>query len=406
MVAAEVTTAVQLFQETRNSRARALLGAAGLGLALLAVACSDFSVGRFGTSPAPASGPTTAMGSGQVKVGLVLPLSATGNAGFAAQSMKNASDMALTEFNNPNIQLLVNDDAGTAPGAQQAAQQAMQQGSEIVLGPLFAHSVQAAAPVTRARDIPMIAFSTDANVAAAGVYLLSFLPESDVDRMVDYAMANGKRSFAALVPDSAYGSVVDAEFRQAVGRKGGRVVGLERYPTDSQRIHDAVLRIAPAAREVDAFFVPDGAETLPLVVQSLSANGFDLRRIQLMGTGLWDDPRVFADPGLQGGWFAAPDSAGYRNFSARYRRRFGQDPVRPSTLAYDAVSLVAKLVSTQGPRRFTTEVLANPSGFSGIDGIFRFRPDGTNQRGLAVLRVTRAGGEVISPAPRSFTSGT
>ena len=51
--------------------------------------------------------------------------------------------------------------------------------------------------------VPMIAFSTDANVAAAGIYLLSFLPESDVDRVIDYAIASGKRSFAALVPDSA-----------------------------------------------------------------------------------------------------------------------------------------------------------------------------------------------------------
>jgi ABC-type branched-subunit amino acid transport system substrate-binding protein len=404
---------VQPFQETRISRARALLGVTLLGvtwiaLALLAAACSGIPGARFGSPFSPPNQsqpqPNAAIGAGQIKVGLVLPLSAIGNAGFAAQAMKNAGDMALAEFNNTTIQLLVKDDAGTPPGAQQAAQQAVQQGAEIVLGPLFAPSVQAAAQVTRPRNIPMIAFSTDTNIAAAGVYLLSFLPESDVDRIVDYAMANGKRSFGALVPDTPYGSVVDAEFRQAVGRKGGRVVGLEHYPVDRQQMQAAVARIAAAAREMDAVFVPDGAETLPAVVQSLSANGFDLRRIQLLGTGLWDDPRVFADPGVQGGWFAAPDSAGYRNFVGRYRRRFGQDPVRTSTLAYDAVSLVAKLAGT--PRRFAAEVLTNPSGFSGIDGIFRFRSDGTNQRGLAVLRVTSAGGEVISPAPRSFTSGT
>ncbi len=404
---------MQPFQETRISRARALLGVTLLGvtwiaLALLAAACSGIPGARFGSPFSPPNQsqpqPNAAIGAGQIKVGLVLPLSAIGNAGFAAQAMKNAGDMALAEFNNTTIQLLVKDDAGTPPGAQQAAQQAVQQGAEIVLGPLFAPSVQAAAQVTRPRNIPMIAFSTDTNIAAAGVYLLSFLPESDVDRIVDYAMANGKRSFGALVPDTPYGSVVDAEFRQAVGRKGGRVVGLEHYPVDRQQMQAAVARIAAAAREMDAVFVPDGAETLPAVVQSLSANGFDLRRIQLLGTGLWDDPRVFADPGVQGGWFAAPDSAGYRNFVGRYRRRFGQDPVRTSTLAYDAVSLVAKLAGT--PRRFAAEVLTNPSGFSGIDGIFRFRSDGTNQRGLAVLRVTSAGGEVISPAPRSFTSGT
>ena len=57
-------------------------------------------------------------------------------------------------------------------------------------------------------------------------------------------------------------------------------------------------------------------------------------------------------------------------------------------------------------QRFAPEILTNPSGFSGVDGIFRFRADGTNQRGLAVLRVTPAGPQVISPAPRAFSAGT
>jgi len=70
------------------------------------------------------------------------------------------------------------------------------------------------------------------------------------------------------------------------------------------------------------------------------------------------------------------------------------------------VALVAALVKTQGPQRFSEQVLTNASGFAGIDGVFRFRPDGPNERGLAVLRVTPSGGQVISPAPHSFQPGT
>jgi len=64
---------------------------------------------------------------------------------------------------------------------------------------------------------------------------------------------------------------------------------------------------------------------------------------------------------------------------------------------------VAALVKTQGPQRFSDQVLTNTSGFSGIDGVFRFRADGTNERGLAVLRVTAGGGQPVSPAPRAFS---
>jgi ABC-type branched-subunit amino acid transport system substrate-binding protein len=157
--------------------------------------------------------------------------------------------------------------------------------------------------------------------------------------------------------------------------------------------------------QVDALFIPDGADAVPQIVQALAANRVNLRRLQLLGTGLWDDPRIFSDKLLQGGLYAAPESASFRNFSGRYRARYGQDPVRTATLAYDAVALVAALVKTQGAQRFSEAVLTNSSGFSGIDGIFRFRPDGTNERGLAVLRVEPTGGQAVSPAPRSFGNG-
>jgi ABC-type branched-subunit amino acid transport system substrate-binding protein len=363
-----------------------------------------------GGAPTPQPGEQAAanasVGEGQVRVALILPLSAQGNAGVAAQSMKNAAEMALAEFKSPNIQLLVKDDGGTPQGAQAGAQQAISEGAEIIIGPLFAQSVSAVGQVARARNIPVIAFSTDASVAARGVYLLSFLPETDVHRIVDFAIARGKRSFAALLPDNAYGTVVEAAFQQEVSRRGGRVLALEKYPLDSNRMAEAVRRVGQAANQVDAIFIPDGADAVPQVVQALAASGVNLKRLQLLGTGLWDDPRIFSTAVLDGGWYAAPESTGFRNFSGRYRARYGQDPVRTATLAYDAVALVAALVKTQGSQRFSEQVLTNASGFAGIDGVFRFRPEGPNERGLAVLRVTPSGGQVISPAPRSFQPGT
>jgi branched-chain amino acid transport system substrate-binding protein len=376
------------------------------GSTLLLAGCTGAGLpGAFQSAGPPQA--SANIGTGQVKVGLILPLSAGGNAGVAALSMRNAAEMALAEFNNPDLQLLVKDDGGSAPGAQQAAQQALDEGAELILGPLFAHSVGAVGQLARAKGVPVIAFSTDANVASRGVYLLSFLPESDVDRIIGYAAGQGKKSFAAAVPDNAYGTVVEAAFKQMVARRGGRVVALERYPLDRAQMQIAVRNVAAAGNTADAVFLPDGADSVSAVVQTLSAGGVDTRRVQLLGSGLWDDPQIFSNSALEGAWYAAPDSTGFRNFSARYRTRYGQDPVRTATLAYDAVALVAALTKTQGPQRFTEQVLTNTSGFNGIDGLFRFRPDGTSQRGLAVLRVAPAGGQVISPAPKSFTgSGT
>jgi branched-chain amino acid transport system substrate-binding protein len=388
---------------TRRASLAALVAAA----AALLAACSSsssylsgFPTTAPGTQPAQ---PAATLGTGQVKAALILPLSAPGNAGIAGQAMRNAADMALAEFNAPNIQLLVKDDAGSVDGARQAAQQALNEGAEIIIGPLFAQSVTAVGQVARARNVPVIAFSTDANVASPGVYLLSFLPETDVQRIVQYSSSVGKRSYAALIPDNPYGTVVEAAFRQDVGRRSGRIVALERYPHDKAAMAAPIKTVAGAAAHAEALFIPDGSDAVPDVVQQLAGDGVNMKRLQLLGTGLWgDDPRINATPALDGGWYAAPDPSGYRNFANRYAARFKQQPVRTATLAYDAVALIAALVKTQGAQRFSPEILTNPSGFSGIDGLFRFRSDGTNERGLAVLRVTPSGPQVVAPAPRSF----
>ncbi|MGF6311885.1 ABC-type branched-subunit amino acid transport system substrate-binding protein [Bradyrhizobium sp. i1.8.4] len=363
---------------------------------------SQFSSPFGGNQEAGPAGPPQqpqAVGTGQVKIGLILPLSASGNAGLAAQSMRNAAEMALAEFQNPNIQLLIKDDGGSPQGAAQGTQQALSEGAEIILGPLFAGSVPATAQLTRPRGTSVIAFSTDSSVAGRGVYLLSFLPESDINRIVDYSAGIGKRSFAAMVPDNAYGNVVEAAFKQAVGRKNGRVVAFEKYGAGRAT---PARTVAQALGQADALLIADDGDSVVATADALTAAGANLRSIQLLGTGLWDNPRVFASPVLQGGLYAAPDPSGFRSFAGRYRAKYGGEPVRTATLAYDAVALMAALARTQGAQRFAPETLTNPSGFAGIDGLFRFRSDGTNERGLAVMKVASGGGTPVAGSPKSF----
>ena len=348
-------------------------------------------------------GPT--IGAGSVKVALVVPLSGPGQAQAAAVSLRNAAELALAEFQAPDLTILVKDDAGTPEGAREATKQALAEGAELIIGPLFAGSVRAAGQVARQANRPVLAFSTDASVATRGVYLLSFLPQSEVDRIVDHATAQGRRSFAALIPDTPYGGVVEAEFREAAARRGARVVAIERYAAGQAQA--AVARLAPAIAgqtpQADALFLPENADGLPAVAEALRGAGFNPQRVKPVGTGVWNDPRAFQLAALQGGWYAAPDAIGFETFAGRYRARFGSDPTRLATLSYDAVSLAAALVRTQGTQRFSEAALTNPSGFAGADGVFRFRSDGTNDRALAVYEIRNGAAAPLSPAPRNLS---
>jgi hypothetical protein len=160
--------------------------------------------------------------------------------------------------------------------------------------------------------------------------------------------------------------------------------------------------IGGASPQADTIFIPESAEGLPAVDQALQSVGFDPRRVKPLGTGVWNEPRAFSLRSLQGGWFASPDSRGFDAFAARYRARYNSDPVRLATLSFDAVSLAAALVRTQGSQRFTEGVLTNPAGFAGADGVFRFRSDGTSDRALAVHEIRDGTLATISAAPRTL----
>lgn len=383
-------------------KARAL--AVLLPLALAACGGGTSGLPGFDSgSPAPGTAPTgQTIGNGKVKVGLVLPLTAEGQGAIVGNSLKNAAEMALAEFPNADLTLLVKDDRGTPEGARAATQEALSEGAELIIGPLFAPSVQAAAQVARGANRPIIAFSSDTSVASRGVYLLSFPPENDVNRVIAYASQQGRKSFAALLPDTAYGKVVEAAFQQAVASRGGRVAAIEHFGADPAAMRSAVQRLMPSLQQADALFVPAAADTMPTLGQLLQEAGYNPAKVKPLGTGVWNDAGVARVPAVQGGWFASPDTAGFNAFAGRYQQRFNSAPTRTATLAYDAVSLSAALARTQGSQRFSESVLTNASGFAGADGVFRFRTDGQVERGLAVLELRNGQIVTINAAPRDL----
>lgn len=340
------------------------------------------------------------VGTGPVRVGAILPLTQNGDPSVIGQSLRNAAQLAVEESGASDITLMIVDDHSTPDGAAQAAQQVVGAGAEIIVGPLFAADVVQAARAAKSANRPVIAFSTDTTVASRGVYLLSFLIESYVDRIVDYAATHGKKSFAVLAPESDYGNVAVSAFQTAAGRLDAHVVTIARYPPGQPAT--GMQEIAGVASEIDALFIPEQAEGMPAVNAALASSGL---KAQILGTGVWNDPRVLKLPALQGAWFAAPDSAGFAAFSQRYKAKFNSSPTRLATLSYDAVSLVAALSRTQGPQRFSDAVLTNASGFNGADGVFRFHAEGRNDRGLSVMEINNGDATVVSPAPHSFAGG-
>ena len=385
------------------------------------------------------SPPPPVSGSG-VRLAMVLPLS--GRMSTLGQALLNAAQLAIFHFGDESIELLVHDTRGSAAGAAEAASRAIADGASIILGPLLAGSVRAAAPAARAANVPLIAFSSDRSVAGNGVYTMGFLPSQQVHRVVAFAHSKGLRRFAILAPNDAYGNTVVNALHAAAAARGASVVRSKRYSPKTVDFSGIVRQLANfdsrrqrllaqraqlkkrndklAKRSLqrlaklqtvgdlpfDALLIADGGKRLQGIAAHLPFYDIDPSKVRMLGTGQWDEFGVWAEPALVGGWFAAPPPAERADFLNQYAEIYGKKPPRLATLAYDAVALSASLGQAETGPDFSRAALTNPIGFAGRDGIFRFGSNGLTQRGLAVLEIEARGFKVVGEPPETFDPAT
>jgi ABC-type branched-subunit amino acid transport system substrate-binding protein len=375
--------------------------------ALLLAACSSGGPST-GALPSLTDPPQSEKRAQVAIIALLVPLAAQGQAGLIGKSLKQAAELALFERDSPAVQLMIKDDKGTPEGARAAATEAIAGGAKLILGPLFAKSVSAVAPIARQAGVGVIAFSNDRHVAGNGVYLLSFQVEPEMARMVAYAAARGMHRFAALIGDDALGKIAAASLKEEVHRAGGTLVALESYPLSANgmlepmRAISAQIRAAEEGGEpIDALFVPGGQENLELIGRLLPQAEIDTTKVKLIGSGGMDYPNAGRDAKLLGAWYPGPDPRGWNDFAQKYAKTYGQAPPRIASLAFDAVTASIALAGGPQAERFGAAELTRASGFSGIDGAFRLLPNGTAERSLAILEVQKFGAGILeAPASR------
>jgi branched-chain amino acid transport system substrate-binding protein len=375
--------------------------------ALLLGACTDSS--NTSTAPARPQAPAPQVGStttpsGKIRIALLLPLS--GRAAPTGQAMQQAAEMSLFDSGAKDLALAAYD-AGESPNAAlEAYRKARADGAALVLGPLFGSSATALAPLVQQGGTNVIAFSNDEQAAQPGVWVMGIAAPPQVRRVVDHAVNAGIKRFAALAPRSAYGEQMTRTLESHVAVRGGQVVAVELY--DENDVATAAKRLAADVKGEGklAVLVPVAPPRLASVLSTLSSAGIDAGSVQLIGTGVWDIPGIGADTALRGAWYAAPDPAKRADFERRYTATYGRPPLRLATLAYDAVALAGKLARLKPGGDFSAEAITNPNGWSGVDGVFRFLPDGRTDRALAVIEIQGDRNVVVSPAPTTFTSTT
>lgn len=327
------------------------------------------------------------------KVALIIPLS--GADGGVGTSIANAASLALMDTGNRSIRLVTYD---SSSGAAAAANRAIAEGTELILGPLLAEDVRAVSPIARRANVPVVAFSNDSSVAGNGTYILGFTPLQAIDRVVLYSRGRGAARFGALVPTGLYGQRAAQAMLGAVRGAGGQMVGMETFNRSASAARSAAISLSNRG-PMDAVLIADSGNIASAAATAIRPGP------RLMGTELWANDRTLgATPRLRGALYAAAPDTRFTQLVGRYRARYGKTPYRLGSLGYDAVLLTVR-ASRAWPigRPFPARSLIDRDGFAGVDGIFRFGRDGIAERSLEVRQVTATGFTVVAPAATSFT---
>ena len=340
-----------------------------------------------------------------VPVALLVPKSSA-NGATLAQNLENAAWLAVDDLDNVEIDLRVYDTGGTPEGAARAAEQALADGAQIFLGPLFAESANAAGRVAAGRGVNVLTFSNNPAVAGGNVFILGNTFQTSADRLVNFAATRGRGNIYVVHADDP-GERLGAEaIQRAAVTNGANVVGVESFALSQQGVVNAIPGIASNFRASGAqtIFVTSGnSGALPFLAELLPENGIDQENAQFVGLQRLDVPSsALSLKGLQGAWFATPSPGLVQQFNNRYAAAYGTQPNTIAGLAYDGIAAIGALVARGTPNALGSEALTQGAGFAGVNGPFRFFRNGTNERGLAVAQIENNQVIVIDPAPRSF----
>jgi len=348
------------------------------------------------------------------RIAVLLPFNST-NADVQRQSrgIYNAIQMALFQVGVKDVVLMPRDATSADPQVIQGiAEDAVRDGAVAIIGPVFAQQVPAVASTAAQVRAPVLAFSTDVSAFGQGAYLISLTPNSEVERIVDWAAKDGVTRFAMLGPDNASGHNIEQALRAEVAERGGQVVSVEYYTPGNTSPQEQSRRTASVIEAENRLYPGKVAVLIPEAGVQLRSVGSLLRAIanvtprevRFIGTGQWNDADIWREPSLYGGSFPAPDPAALQDFEKRYQAIYGEAPPRLASFGYDAGALAATLAAND---RLDAAMIQRSQGWSGVNGLFRFNPDGSVERALAIMQLQNQGGvKIVSPPLQAFGPGS
>lgn len=366
----------------------------------------------------------------RVKVALFLPFS--GKNQDLGWSLANSALMSLFDNDDDrNIELVFIDSKGDPKQAKQLFSQVISDQIKIVIGPIFSSVAKEIKADAIKNDITIISFSNNRELMTkikghGGLFLAGMMPETEIDAIIDYTMKQNKTRFSILAPRTKYGNVMAAIFKKIVKDRDGTFITSEFYKPSQKSLNRAVNRVVNAfvidpeieinndtiieeeQREyAEVLMIPESGKILSKIIETIKKQNTNERELQILGSSNWDDISTLNDYRLSGSWFSAPENDKFREFEKSYYKHHEKFPPRIASISYDLILALSIIIEENNGKKITSHDLINyedspRNGFKGIDGLFRFLPNGLIQRNLAILEVDNGKFRTLEEAEDRF----
>ena len=323
-------------------------------------------------------------------LGVLLPKSGPpALARFAAEIEEGIRAAAQAAPWAGRLQVVVEDDRGTAAGAAAGMRALEQTGALAVIGPLDQPELAAAA-LARTRPVPILSPTAPAAPAGeANVYTLGGLDLEGPRALARWAGASGLRRVVLIYPRGEEPELEAAAFEAALREAGGIVLGRFVYARGTTYFANQ-MRGAAVLRP-DAIVLPLPPEDVETVAPQITFFGLDTMDIRILGTSGWTRAEVLSSvsPRHTDGVVAvtadpldAADEAGMRAlveaYEALYRRTLRSTV---PAVGYDAAALLLEALRT-GSRSpgAVTAALEAMGEFAGATGRLSVRDGQVTRR--------------------------
>jgi ABC-type branched-subunit amino acid transport system substrate-binding protein len=345
-----------------------------------------------------ASSSPSAPSSGQSwHVALLVPQSGKHQA--LGQALAESAALSLARLPEGNrLRLSVMDSATLSQSTAKAMKdRILKDNVNLVIGPVFAEQAQIlrATLAETPNAPPLIAFSNTTSIASPPLFVAGFDPFAEI-LTATKALAMQGGCHVLILPATKAGYAMEPALKETLNTKGARILGMMYYQDASFK--DLAPTLSQAAASADGCTPTPSGNAFTTVV-ALSGTPLKAVLSALETTNSDVITPALVPPTTRPVFFADVDRRVWDEVQRYYQQTLGRDAARLDVIAYDMVSLAGYLAQSgedAGP------ALKNPSGFSGLVGLFRFQAGGTIERTLAVYKKDQGQVELITPAAQRF----